>query len=204
MDVLVMESDPGAAQSAVDDLEAAGHRVHWCHVPGGAPFPCAGLATDTCPLEREAIDVVLTVRRHVFPRPSTTEDGVVCALRRRIPVVVTGRTLLNPFEDFGAVPAEGDPVKACETVAAAPLSGHGEVASRVLADLFELHGLPEESGDVVVRRVDGRLKATLRVSSSVPDSIRKVAAVRITGALRTYDPYVAGIDVGCEVSDSRG
>ena len=204
MDVLVMESDPGAAQSAVEDLEAAGHRVHRCHEPGGPAFPCAGLVADACPLEHEAIDVVLTVRRHVLPRPSTTEDGVACALRRRIPVVVTGRTLLNPFENFGAIPAEGDAVKACEAVAAGPQAGHTEVAGRVLADLFELHGVPTRSGDVVVHRTDGRLKATLRVSPSVPDSICKVAAVRITGALRTYDPYVVGIDVGCEVSDSGG
>ena len=202
MNILVMESDPGAARQAVEDLEAAGHRVHRCHEYRAPAFPCVGLASNTCPLERAAIDVVLAVRSHVQPRPSATEDGIACALRRRVPVVVTGQTLLNPFEALGAVPAEGDAVKACETVAAGPLLGHSAVAQGVLVDLFRLHGLPEDIGDVVVRRTSGRLDVTVHVGASVPNAIRTVAAVRITGALRSYDPYAAGIDIGCEETNA--
>ncbi|MGZ4690569.1 MAG: hypothetical protein ACXWAY_13165, partial [Acidimicrobiia bacterium] len=62
MEVLVVESEPGAAAIAIAQLEAAGHRVARCHEPGSRAFPCAGLDPGRCPLEEDAIDVVLTVR----------------------------------------------------------------------------------------------------------------------------------------------
>ena len=119
MDVLVLESDPGAAELAVALLTAAGHRVSRCHEPGARAFPCVALDSGRCPLEADSIDVVLTVRGHANPRPSALEDGVVCALRHHTPVVVAGSTVFNPYEQFGASVAGPDVVDACEEAAQA-------------------------------------------------------------------------------------
>src|SRR6478736_8118262 len=107
MEILVTESTSGVAESAAQQLEAAGHRVHRCHDGSSPAFPCAGL-TSECPLEATSIDLVLTVRGHVRTSPSPTEDGVACGLRRRIPVAVTGQTAMNPYERFGAELVEPD------------------------------------------------------------------------------------------------
>ncbi|MEP6622915.1 MAG: hypothetical protein ABJC79_00585 [Acidimicrobiia bacterium] len=199
MHVLVMESSPGVARVAISDLERAGHHVHRCHEVGDRPFPCRGLASGACPLEIAPIDVVVTVRDHPRVQPSPIEDGVVCALRRRVPVVVSGQPLMNPFESLGAVASDGDDVvAACENVARGPQVGHSTRAQAALDELLELHGFGTTQGDVSVCRADGRLEVRVRVDPAVPQPIRRMAAVRITGGLRTYDPYAAGIDVSCE------
>jgi hypothetical protein len=198
MHVLVMESSPGAAQLAISDLEHAGHHVHRCREAGDRPFPCAGLASGACPLETAPIDVVVTVRDHPRVQPSPLEDGVACALRRRVPVVVSGQSLMNPFESVGAVASAGDVVTACERVARGPQAGHSNCAQAALDELLVLHGFDVGQGDVAVCRTDGRLAVRMRVDQAIPQPIRRMAAVRITGGLRAYDPYAAGIDVSCE------
>ncbi len=203
MHVLVMESTPGAAQVAISDLEQAGHHVHRCHEAGDRPFPCTGLASGSCPLETAPIDVVVTVRDHPRVQPSPIEDGVVCALRRRVPVVVSGQALMNPFEALGAVASDDDVVAACESVARGPQAGHTNCAQLALAELLELHGFGADQGDVSVCRADGRLEVRVVVDPAVPQPIRRMAAVRITGGLRTYDPYAAGIDISCEERSGR-
>ena len=202
MHVLVMESSPGVAREAIGDLERAGHHVHRCHEAGDRPFPCSGLATGDCPLEHAAIDVVVTVRDRPRATPSPIEDGVACALRRRVPVVVSGQSLMNPFEEHGAVAIDGDVVTACESVMRGPQAGHTAQAQEALDELLALHGCDPGSGAVTVRRVENRLEVRMTVDPSVPQPIRRMAAVRITGGLRAYDPYAAGIDVSCEESET--
>ena len=195
MKVLVLESDPGAAATAVEQLEAAGHRVVRCHEPGTAAFPCAGLDVGGCPLDGEPVDVALTVRAHPHSRPTPLEDGVTCALRHKVPVVVSGRTLLDPFERYGAESADDDVVEACEAAADAVRPEHSAIATRALRDTLEHAELPHEGALGTVRRVQGRLSVTLSVPPDAPASVRDTAAVRATGALRAFDPDVIGIDV---------
>lgn len=107
MEVLVVESEPGAAAIAIAQLEAAGHRVTRCHEPGQRPFPCVGLDPGRCPLENDAIDVELTVRARTNPRPSPLEDGVTCVLRHHAPVVAAGRTTINPFAQYSVTDTGG-------------------------------------------------------------------------------------------------
>ncbi|MBM3674119.1 MAG: hypothetical protein FJW88_04045 [Actinobacteria bacterium] len=195
MEVLVLESDPGAASAAVAQLEAAGHRVLRCHDAGAAPFPCAGL-TGGCPLEDAPVDVALTVRAHPHSRPTPLEDGVTCALRHRIPVVVAGRTMLDPFEQYGAESVAGDVVEACEAAVASVRKEHSAIATRALRDTLGRASLPGDAAVAEVRRSGGRLTVELSVPSETPQQVRDTAAVRITGALRAFDPTATGIDVG--------
>ncbi len=100
MDVLVLETEPGSADWTTDELTDRGHRVSRCHEPGRPAFPCRALeGQGPCPLSDPGIDVAVTVRAHPGTRPSPREDGVACALRARVPVVVAGRVARH-----GAVP----------------------------------------------------------------------------------------------------
>jgi hypothetical protein len=101
MDVLMLETEPGAADSAIEELGDRGHHVFRGHEPGSPAFPCRALeGRGPCPLADPGIDVAVTVRDHPGTRPSLFEDGVACALRARVPLVVAGRATLNPYEDW--------------------------------------------------------------------------------------------------------
>jgi hypothetical protein len=202
MDILVTESDPGAAADAVARLERAGHRVRRCHEPGDRAFPCAGLTT-SCPLEGEGVDVVLDVRARTRTWPTPLEDGITCALRRRVPVVVTGRTGLNPFSPLGATEAPGDVVEACEEAARSARPVHSELATAALRETLARAGRATEGLHATVVRHGGRLRAELEVPTDLPDAVRRTAEVRVLGALRAYDTAATGVDVGCrEVTSS--
>jgi len=194
MDILVTESIAGAAREAVDELEAAGHRVHRCHEEGQPLFPCVGLATDQCPLESGGIDLVLAVRPRVRTHPSAGEDGVTCGLRRRVPVAVHGQTVMNPFESFGAEAVEGDLVAECERIASSRRPRHEEVAREVVFDALRVAEMPLTTA-VSVRRLDDRLVVEVLVDAEVPQRAREVIAVRVVGVLRSFDPDAGGIDI---------
>jgi hypothetical protein len=196
MDVLVLESEPGAADAAIEALEAADHRVLRCHERGARAFPCRGLVPGSCPLERDAVQVVLTVRGHTFPRPSPLEDGVTCALRRRLPVVMTGSTALNPFAGFRVVDAaRRDVVAACEDAATGPQVDHEAVATRVLDETLRRAGT-EAGGNCEVRRRGDGIDVRLTVPPGTDARTRAMAGVRVVGALRAFDSHTPRIDVG--------
>lgn len=202
MDVMVTESDPGAADEACRQLAAANHSIHRCHDPGNRAFPCNGL-TGECPLEATAIDVVLDARARTRTWPTPLEDGVTCALRRHVPVVVAGRASLNPFEEHGAVVADGDDVvAACEAAAFGALPRHGEVATEALRLTLERAGVPTDGASATVVRRNGRLRAELTVPPAAPPAVRRTAEVRVLGALRRYDTDSTGVDVGCRILET--
>ncbi len=143
MEILVTESAPGAATSAAERLVAAGHRPPaWCRCPG-RPRSRAPASPGRARSRPTPIDAVLTVREHVRTTPALTEDGVTCALRRHVPVAVTGRSVLNPFGALGAtVIDEGDVVGGCERVAAASRVAHEAVAVEVVRATLAVAGCP--------------------------------------------------------------
>jgi hypothetical protein len=194
MRVLVNESEGGAADRAVELLESQGHQVLRCHEQGDAPFPCAGLRPDhVCPLRDPGIDVAVTVRSYPRSRPALLEDGIACALRARVPVVVAGQTSLNPYEGFGVEVVEGPHVVgAVERLAIAPSPAHSQVATEAL-----LNALRREPGDALA--VAYRRRSGLRVElEAVPDIERsavKAAVPKVIAALREYDGDAPRIDV---------
>jgi len=194
MEILVTESDMGAADRTVERLVRAGHTVHRCHEQGQRAFPCAAV-TGTCPLDAAPIDAVLAVRERTRTWPTPYEDGVTCGLRRRIPVLVTGRTSFNPFVDYGAVVVDGDPVEACEA-AVGELAIHGELATTALRETLVGAGLPAASARAHVARREGRLRVELDVPDGTSAAVCRTAEVRVIGALRAYDRAAGGIDVG--------
>lgn len=120
MNVLVVESNVGAGEETARTLEAAGHRAITCFERGMESFPCRALfAGGACPLDEEPIDVVLLVRAHPWPSPTSRERGVPCALRAGVPLVVAGQVVFDPYERWAAEQVDGTVgvVEACERVA---------------------------------------------------------------------------------------
>lgn len=198
MKVLVMETASEAADHAVEALVAAGHDVVRCHERGERAFPCAGLAghTAACPVTSQEIDVALTVRSHPRSQPAPLEDGVSCALRHHIPLVVAGHTALNPFEDFACeVVDDGDLVAACERAAVAALRQHSEIAGSAWDRTLSNRGISTDGSSVSVTRNRGGLVVTVTSGVPVERSTLDMASVRMLAALREIDTESRAVDV---------
>jgi len=197
MRVLVVESDPHSADRAVADLREAGHETVRCHEPGRAAFPCNALRDGPdCPLESApGVDVVLDSRAHPYPRPTPFEDGVSCAVRRSIPLVIAGADGLNPFEKWTTATADDESVvDACERAAAAPIKSLTEVARAKVQQLLSSHPDLAASADVVVTRSGGRLEAEVIVPEDA-EGVEASLAVGVAGAIRTRDRWSQQVDV---------
>jgi hypothetical protein len=186
----------------VAELAGVGHDVVRCHDSGVGPFPCLALSESrTCPLEEAPVEVAVTVRDRAWPRPSPYEEGALCALRRQVPLVVAGTTVLQPFDRWSSRTLEkgADLAAGCEQTAAAPLPGHGDV-SRDAARQFLGAAGREPDAEAMVWRRRGGLRADITVPAGCADLSPRVAA-RVTGALRQFDRFATAIDVG--VSEAR-
>lgn len=198
LNVLVLESERGAADAAVDELQAAGHHVLRCHEPGAPAFPCNALIDGaSCPLRSGIVDVALTVRKRPRSQPAPQEDGVSCALEAHVPLVVAGSELMNPFVPFAAavIDLTHDVVGVCEQAAGAPLPRHGDRAAGALSAVLDVHEVTGLAPMVDVFRRGGRLYVEVRGANDLDHGVKSVASVRIIGALRQFDRDAAGIDV---------
>ncbi|HEY7133477.1 MAG TPA: hypothetical protein VIB48_00285 [Acidimicrobiia bacterium] len=201
MRVLVLETQAGVAASAAERLEASGHEVLRCHEQSQRhAFPCAGLAENGgCPLDGPGVDVALTVRHEAMPEPADLEDGVACALRAHVPLVVAGDTSFNPYASYDATVVNGaDVVDVCEQVANAPLQRHGMVALDALRASLTRHGVADAEVEAIVYRSRDGLKVTLLVPADAPDDAAALATTRVVGALRNLDRNAHSIDVAME------
>jgi hypothetical protein len=196
MRVLVVESDRGSADAAITELQAAGHHVLRCHEMDLPAFPCNALCdSGTCPLDTaQGVDVVLDHRSHPYPRPTAFEDGVSCALRRHVPLVVTGTSALNPFDRWTTAVAEDDVVGACERAAGTSIENLAAPARdevrRLLADAPEVAA----QADVEVHRAGRVLQVTVHLPVSAEDVDGKIA-VTVAGVVRSSDPHASQVNV---------
>jgi hypothetical protein len=198
MRVLVLESEPGAADAAVAALERNGHAVARCHDPGDLAFPCRAIDDlSRCPLNRTPIDVAVTIRGEERWTTSELEDGVACAIRARVPLVIGGAVAANPYRRWATLTMhDEDIVAACTRAASARLGEHSEVATLVLRQTLERHNAhdPDDSYARVVRR-DARLRVRLHLAPAVSSRVTEIAATRVVAALRRLDPLARGIDI---------
>jgi hypothetical protein len=201
MRVMVLESDRHAADEDIAALRETGHEVVRCHEDHMPAFPCNGLCDlDTCPLEGgEGIDLVLDHRTHPYPRPTSLEDGVSCAVRRHVPLVVSGASVLNPFESWTtAVKGAGDDIVAtCAAAATAPLERLAEPARLEVRRRLAAEPDVAAASDVTVRRTRSRLNVTVSIPDVAPD-IDDQLAVAVTGVVRRHDRFTPQIDVVIE------
>jgi hypothetical protein len=184
--VLFSETITAASALAARQLTAAGHTVHSCHGPGDLGAICPALRGKPCPLEHSNIDVAVTVRRSNATDAAPIDDGVFCALRRHVPVVVAGETNAHPFARYPHDRVD-DPqlLPAAVDAAAAESREHSTVATD------EAQRAAGPQAFAVVRRHDGGLHVTL--ANAGPKAAR--VAVRVAGVVRAFDPYAKSIDV---------
>jgi hypothetical protein len=197
LNIMVLETDRGAADEATRDLTAAGHVVLRCHEPGEPAFPCRGMRDQAaCPLRSHSVDVALTVRSRPRSQPAPQEDGVRCALMHHVPLVVAGPDVLDPYAEYEArvVDRAGDIVGACEEVAAGELPRHSQVATDALrASRTPNDALAGATASVTRRR--GGLLVSVSGTDELAPRQRDAAIVRMTAKLRELDVYSRGIDV---------
>jgi hypothetical protein len=198
LDVMLLESDLGAADEAARKLREAGHRVHRCHEPGLGAFPCNGiLDPKRCPL-MGPVDVALVVRRHPYPRPTRLEqEGVSCAIRASVPLVADGSAVLDPFEPWEAGRVDGgDVVRACEAVATRHETA---MAEQILARVEALLVSAKVATDTVDCRVEhDDLRTRVVFTGPVPESLRNALSVRALDAVRTAGRTFGQVDVAIE------
>jgi len=197
MDVLVLESAPNAADAAIEQFTNGGHRTFRCHEPGRAVFPCRALAGEgPCPLSSPGVDVAVTVRAHTDMRPTLREDGVACALRAHVPLVVAGRDMLNPYEEWAdEVVEDGDVVAACERVVSAPSRDHSEVACDALREAVRHRAGSAGDANALVWRDHDRLRVRLEGVDDLDRSSRGLAVADVAAALRAFDAHIPKIDI---------
>jgi hypothetical protein len=197
MNALVLESEPNAADATIEQLTNAGHRVFRCHEPGKPEFPCRALAGEgPCPLSDPGVDVAVTVRAHPDTRPTVREDGVACALRAHVPLVVAGRDVLNPYEEWAdEVVEDGDVVAACERVVSAPSRDHSEVARDALREAVRPGSRSAGEADALVWRDHDRLRVRLEGVDDLDRSSRGLAVADVAAALRAFDAHIPKIDI---------
>jgi hypothetical protein len=202
MRVLVVGTSTGAVEHTSDVLRDAGHEVTGCHRAGDAAFPCRGLRGDACPLDGPSVDVVVTARNRrvndgMWLMPAPLEDGAVCALRRRVPMVVHGLTAMHPFIEWASATSHEDDelLTVVEEVARMPMQAHSDLARETARQVLQAAGLPADDVDAAVVRRDGRLRVTLTLPAGAEAAGSSVAA-KVLGALRRFDPAARGIDLG--------
>lgn len=214
MRVLLLADDEERFAAAFEALSRAGHEVVSCHEPGSDAWPCAGIEGQ-CPVD-DGVDVTVTLRHGGEPRRAT-EDGVACAVRHRIPLVVAGDPTGHPFGRWAAAEVAGAGTKLVETVeavGAAPsseLSALATAAARTAARQLGLEGAPDPhhpgrdvttpSGDHLepfeaeVFRQRRNFRVVVRVPTSVSEQHATAVAERAWSAVRQALPDAATIDV---------
>ena len=202
MRVLVVESDRHAADSAVTDLQSAGHHVVRCHEQDLPAFPCNALCDQgTCPLDSEGgVDVVLDYRTRPYPRPTAFEDGVSCALRHHVPLVIAGTSALNPFDKWTTAVAatDGTIVETCERATAHPIERLAAPARAEVRRRLRLQPAVADAVDVVVRRSHGGQLDAVIVLADEAEDVDDELAVAVAGVLRRHDRAAPRVNVAVQ------
>jgi hypothetical protein len=194
MRVLMNQTGSAGAAAALADLVRHGHDVVTCHPEGDVD--CVALTGGRCPLDAFAVDAAVVVRPSAAPHPLPLEDGVACAGRRGLPVVVAGEPAGHPYGRWAAAEEEGTAVGATvDTVLASPLPQLSTTATATLRHALASRGITETPARVEVHRRDGGLAVELIGVDDQDRASKAACSVRVAGALRAADPWVRSIDV---------
>lgn len=203
LDVLLIESHPGAGDVASAALVDAGHRIHRCHDGGDSDgaWACVGLADPAkCPLDGH-IDATVLARGPGVEGPTPSEDGVRCAIRSGSPVVGVGMgddTVYEPWitlrTDEGALDA------ACHAAVALSLVPlESEVLERI-SSIVSAAGLDPDDIRCSALSHGSTLTVAITLPSPGDRRLEQAVAVRAYDALRHRAPGHTIVDVSVQVS----
>lgn len=197
LDVLLVQSNRGAADDAVAALAAAGHRVHQCYDDDARGFPCRGVVeSSACPLDGP-IDVVLSVRRRLNPWPTGLEGGVVCAIRAGLPVVEQGADETGPFTPWVTqrITPHDDVVGACVAAVATVEQG---LAAEIRLRIARVVVATDIDPSTVTCWTEGDstgLDVHVGVPGRLPRGVEQAIAVRTLDAVRSSGRTYGRVDV---------
>ena len=199
MRVLVVERKAGLGDGVVAQLDATGHEVVRCHEPGSPAFPCNALIEgESCPLDHHAVDVAMAIRGDEGGPTTEDEDGVRCAIRRQVPVMLVGNRDGASYAGWTKGEADPDDDDLLAKAAAAVEAGfdpHVQAARATLRQVLSQHDLDDAAVDVEIKRRGNRLRCVLRVDAAVDPLVAQMAAVRVVVALRSLEQELDVIDV---------
>ncbi len=184
MKVLLIETAPGAAAPLAGQLVDDGHIVVSCNDDHGGP--CRGVSDHVdCPLQSH-VDLAI-VARSEGAAATLNEMGSVCASQRRVPIVEVDPTLAD------------DEMPSVEVA--------GALATRKVEAAYAAavkHEFPHVDMHVDVQRRPGRVHVVLDVAEAglTPSAVSSMAD-RARHAVRTFDPFVSGIDVSVATGGER-
>jgi hypothetical protein len=196
-DVLVPDGRDPLAAGVVDALQRAGHRVHVC-LEGSDDDGCRQLVDASCPLETAPVDVAVEVGA---PPVASLDNGALCAVRRRIPLVLADAPVGHPLEVWAAraTTAPGV-VTAVADVMERPLPDHSEAARRALLHELRGHGRASDVATVEVFRRPGRLLVRLTHVPALSRTEAERLATHVAQAVRGYDRWAPKVDVTVQVT----
>ncbi|MGK2958157.1 MAG: hypothetical protein ACSLFB_07115 [Acidimicrobiales bacterium] len=209
MKVLMVENNSESAHSVAELLKSSGHSVYSCHDASaiGGLGACVALQYQQCPMNLAPMDLFLDVRSpdgtHSGIEALLMEEGVLCAARRKIPVVIAGEIDNQPFKRWAAIEHPGLPsVAALEDVASAPLPDHSAVATAALRSILRAHGITVDKAEAEVRRRDGGILLHIDFSPSTDASAAQAVAIKVGQAVRQIDPWAPSLDITLSSSSS--
>jgi hypothetical protein len=194
--VLAGSSGPGDA-AIFDALTASNHEVAQCHDPAHGST-CAVVAGAACPMDGD-VDVAVVPLVAAGAAPAQA-DGVGCAVRASIPVVVVGHGAPGPFQAVAAATANqpGDVVTACERAASGVTDMHSAVAAQALGERIDSLGLPAESAarlSASVRRTPTGLRLEFTHDGLLSPGVAERVGLQVLAALRQSDERARGISL---------
>ncbi len=196
MKILMSEIATDQARVAASILKGAGHDVVTCGDVGHRAIACAALRGEACPIETQDIDVALYVDRS--EPAGLLDEGLLCALRHFIPLVVATSSpvvLPDPFGSWAAAICDMDQLDcAIRAAAKAPLQAHSVAAERAANGVLSNAG-SSATWEAVVRRDGRRLRVELSSPEEVEPDLCARSAVRAEGAIREIDRVSQTIDV---------
>ena len=198
MRVLLLDEGVGIGGLVESDLVDAGHEVVRCHPWGQPVFPCVGLVDrQKCPIEEAAVGVAVKVNGAMATCPGHHEQGVVCSLRRRVPLVLAGSPPDPGLVEVAAAltPGHENVVHVVERVVDADIGDLSRAARATALAVLEHHDLPHVDVTARVIRRDDGLVARLETDEDVSSSIREVAAIRVHATLKRRAPDVGSVSV---------
>ena len=197
MRVLMTDRASEPAAAAAESLEGIGHEVVTCNDGSPGLMACAVLRGDSCPFEQGGVDVAVHVDRQ---QALGIEDaGLLCALRRFVPVVVAtegGAAAPDELSARAAVVCDvADLDRAIVTAVGIPLAAHGRAAEAAANSVLEVAGKPPV-WRAMVERLDGRrLRLELASEEALPHNLRVDSSVRAAQAVRLLDTVTPVLDV---------
>jgi|GEM_PF-4557755 len=197
MKVVLAGSTGPVDDPVVAALEAGGAQISRCHHPDDGTM-CTMVAGHPCPMDDHAeVAVVPLVAAGAGP---TLADGVGCAVRSSIPVVVVGRGSPGPFGAVAAAAADGpdDVVDVCRTAIAGATMAHTRVAQDALEARVDSLGIDADAArelSASVRRNETGLRLEIRTNGLLAHQVGERLGLQVLAAVRAFDPRAKGVSL---------